>query len=266
MQTYEQNNETMKFEIFQFSGKLPGHKKWKKDDSSKDSRSTSSTISTAVLESYVEKLRTKCNRSTTRKIYYCMWKRFNEFFIQLDVKPGTWEDRLILFVSYLVEQNKKSSTIRSYISAVKSVLREDNVEINENRYLLNALTKSCKYKNERVRIRLPIQKGILKIILGKISEIYSDNGQVYLEKLYKAMFAAGYYGLLRVGEITSGAHPIKAADVHITMNKRKILFILRTLKTHWPDTKPQRVKITSTNNYESTESCPYRILREFFSI
>ena len=81
------------------------------------------------------------------------------------------------------------------------------------------------------------------------------------------MFAATYYGLLRISEVASGGpHPIKAVDVHIGMNKRKFLFILRTSKTHWTDVKPQRVAISSTNKWKSPDHCLYKILREFLAV
>ena len=34
-------------------------------------------------------------------------------------------------------------------------------------------------------------------------------------------------------------------DVHLGDNKKKILFVLRTSKTHWTDNRPQFIKITS---------------------
>ena len=213
----------------------------------------------------MDKLRLERNRSSTRKIYYSVWKQFNEFFIRLDFKPQTWEDRLILFVGFLVERNRKSSTIRSYISAVKAVLREDNVEIQEDKYLLSSLTKACKYKNDQVRIRLPIQKGVLKILLDKISEEMGST-QPYLCCMYKAIFSSAYFGLLRIGEIAHGEHPVTVGGVNVARNKRKMQFTLWTSKTHWLDVKPQIVTISSTSNYPSTPYCPYRILRDYMVI
>ena len=124
--------------------------KWTTQDrkTSNSSGSTSSTISSAALGNLIDRLKMERNRSTTRQTYYCVWRKFNQFFIRLDIKPQNWEDRLILFVGYLVESNKKSSTIRSYISAIKAVLREDNVIINEDKYLLSSLTKACKYNKK----------------------------------------------------------------------------------------------------------------------
>ena len=80
------------------------------------------------------------------------------------------------------------------------------------------------------------------------------------------MFASAYYGLLWVGEIASGAHPIRAMDVHVAENKRKLLFILRTSKTHWTDTGPQHVRISSTHRHESSNNCPYKILNDYVAV
>ena len=91
--------------------------------------------------------------------------------------------------------------------------------------------------------------------------------------MYKALYATAYYGLFRVGELTSGSHPIRARDVHIGDNKEKILFILHTSKTHWTDVKPQSVRINSTNLNPKKENsgrihnqCPFRLLREYLRI
>ena len=191
------------------------------DKSKSDTRSTTtlSTISTAEIKSIVERLKMDRFRSSTKSTYYTVWKLFNQFFIKLDTKPATWEERLVLFVGYLIETKKKSSTIHSYISAICAVLREDGEILNEDSFLLASLTKACKYKNDRVRTRLPIRKGLLKLMISAIHEIYG-NTQPYLTILYQAMFITAYYGLFRVGEITMSQHVIKAKDVHIGVNKR----------------------------------------------
>ena len=147
---------------------------------------------------------------------------------------------------------------------------DDGVEISEDKYLLSSLTKACKYVNDKVTIRLPINKPILHMLLGKIDTIYDT--QVYLATMYKALYCTTYYGLFRVGEVTSGSHPIKAKDVHIGENKDKLLFVLHTSKTHWLDVKPQTVKISSTQiNGEkgdklNPEWCPFNLIREYLKI
>ena len=85
------------------------------------------------------------------------------------------------------------------------------------------------------------------------------------------MFIAAYYGMLRISEIASGPHCIKATDVHIGENKLKILFVLRSSKTHGKDSKPQLVKITGGQSdlyrtYKQRNYCPFSILRNYSAI
>ena len=240
----------------------------KKKNSSKDS--TSSTISTVAMQQIVDRLKTEGIKSSTKRSYYSAWKSFNQFFIRLDEKPDTWEDRLILFIGYLIQDNKQSQTIRCYVSAIKKVLRDDDIILNENKMLISSLTKACKIKNDRVRTRLPIQKGMLRIIIQNTRDFFETLHQQYLADLYQAMFSTAYFGLLRVGEIASGSHPILVNDVEMAANKKKIMLILRTSKTHGLGNKPQKVKISSTKlrdckiNYNQNY-CPYKLLRNYIN-
>ena len=105
----------------------------------------------------------------------------------------------------------------------------------------------------------------------------SINQQPYLAILYKTILSTGYYGLFRIDEVTTGTYPVKARDVHIGVNKQKMLFILRTSKTHWSDSLPQSIKITSTNidsfrrNCEKNKPkqnqyCPYFLLQSYLKV
>ena len=150
--------------------------------------------------------------------------------VKLDIRPNNWEDRLTLFVGHLIDSKKKAATVKSYISGIKCVLRENGIEINKNRFLLASLTRACIKVNDHIRARFPIKCGFLNMLLRKVRDFYAL--QPYLEKLFSAIFDAGYFGLLRIGEVTLSPHAILAKDVHIGENKNKILFILRSSKTH----------------------------------
>ena len=221
------------------------------------------------MQGIVEKLKNQQNRSSTRANYYNIWKKFNQFFIRLDVKPDSWEERLILFVGYLINCNIKSNTIKSYISAIKSVLRQDGEELRENVYLLKALTKACKLKNDKVHTILPIRKNLLRMILEHLDRLF-DSPQEYLIVMYQALFVTAYYGLFRIGEVTMSQHVIKAKDVHIGKNKRKLMFVLHSSKTHWFNTKPQIVKISAVSRQNTSNThekfCPFKILQKYVSL
>ena len=207
-------------------------------------------------------------RDSTKTNYYVVWKLFNEFFIKLDNKPDTWEDRLILFVGHLIQQNKKSQTVRSYVSAIRAVLRDDGIVLNEDKFLLNAITRACRLKNDKVKTRLPIKKPMLHIVLKKTREFFNEKGQLFLASLYCSLFSTAYYGLFRIGEITLSPHVIKVTDVNIGGNKNKLLFVLRSSKTHGRFKRPQTVKISSsadTEDLQNNPSCPYGLLKDYLS-
>ena len=164
----------------------------------------------------------------------------------MDRKPKSWEERLILFVGYLTDREVKSSTVKSYISAIKSVLRDDGESLNEDVYLLSSLTRACRYKNDKICTRLPIKKNLLCQLIVTIPNLYTAGEQPYLVTLYQTMFLTAYFGLFRPGEITASPHCIKARDVHIGSNKRKLSFVLHTSKTHWKDVKLQIIKINGS--------------------
>ena len=86
--------------------------------------------------------------------------------------------------------------------------------------------------------------------------------------LYRALFATTYYGMFRVGEVTSGSHPILAKDVHIGINKNKMLFMLRSSKTHHKGNHPQTIKIAGLKvmQNEDRTADPFELLREFIVI
>ena len=215
---------------------------------STDNSSASSHLSLLDLQNIVDKLKLQRRRDSTRKNYYNIWKVFCQFLIRLDYCPDNWADRLTLFVGHLINEKRQSVTVKSYISAIKSILKDDDIEINQNQFLLSSLTKACKLQNDQIRTRLPIQKGMLSLIIEQIINYFSEiQNQPYLSLLYATLFSTIYFGLLRISEVTSelGSHPVLAKDVHVGMNKNKFLLVLRTSKTHWKNMKPQIIKISA---------------------
>ena len=185
-----------------------------------------------------------------KRNYYLVWK---SFIMRLDKKPRHWDQRLILFVDHLIETKKKSTTVKSYVSEIRGILADEGFRLCENSFLLTSLTLACKLINDRVKIRLPIQRLFLELILDKVDVIYPI--QPYLCRVFKAIFVAGYYGLLHISEVAAGPHQILACNVHIRINKDKILFILLTSKTHNKGNLPQTVKITGLSISDHQKLC-----------
>ena len=228
-----------------------------------ESSSQSSKHSTAELRSVIERLKNNKHQPTTRHNYLGIWRKFNNFVIKLDSIPRTWEDRTSLYVGHLFSLGRKSTTIKSYISAIKSVLIDDGYEWDQKLVQFVALTRAVRLTSDRVKIRLPIRKSLLNIMLREIDKVFMSGTsmQPYLAKLYKCIFVLGYYGLLRVGEMATGDHPVKAKDVHVGKNKQKILIVLFTSKTHGIYATPQFIDITADQHLE--EFSPFVITNEF---
>ena len=173
------------------------------------------------------------HHSLTKKNYYAVWKIVNEFFIRLDNKPRKWEDRLTLFIGHLVQQNRQSSTVKSYISAIKAVLKMNSIKVTEDQFLLSSLTRACHLRNDRICTRLPIQKRMLTVLLKGVKNHFWSRGQPYLAALYQTMLSSCYFGLLRVSEVCSGSgmHLVLVKDMHITTNKMKFVFVTLSIKS-----------------------------------
>ena len=209
-------------------------------------------------------------RLSTRDNYLCIWKLFNQFVIRLDNILCTWEQRAAMFCAHLIDEGLQSATVRSYLSAIKSVLKDNDYDWDDSQTLLATLIRACRQINDQVKVRFPIKKSLLEVLLFELPRVLGFN-QPYLIVLYRALFALAYYGLFRVGELASGTHPAQARDVHITTNKHKILIILRTSKTHAKESRPQQIKITSQSSCTSSKPskshfCPFQLATDYMKL
>ena len=218
----------------------------------------------------IDSLKNKTVWDSTNENYLAIWRQFNHFIIRYDKKPSTWEEHTSLFCAYLISEGLKSQTIKSYISAIKKILTIDGYEWNQNKVLFQSLTQACHLTNDTVMLHLPISGNLLELILFETQHYFHN--QLYLEILYQAIFMMMYYGLMRIGEVVSGTHTLKARNVNIARNKDKIQIILYTSKTHGKESLPQKIVISSLAetpftgriNYSTRFFCPFSVLRRYF--
>ena len=169
-----------------------------------------------------------------------------------------------MYSAALIQKGIQSSTLKSYISAIKSTLIDNNYKWNDDLIIVRTLTRACRKLNDHVKARFPIHAGLLELLLFELQKQLSQ--QHYLLQLYKAFFLLAYYGLFRPGELAMGSHPVLAANVHIGQNKDKMLFILYTSKTHGLESKPQEIKISSKNldaKLLNRHFCPFNEFRSY---
>ena len=155
------------------------------------------------------------------------------------------------------------------MSAIKWTLIDDGYDWDNNRVLLGTLTRACKTLNDQIRTRLPIHKWLLELLIFEIERLY--HSQPYMKQMYKTFFLIVYYRMFRPGELAMGDHTVKAKDVHIAKNKKKILFILYSSKTHGKNKKPQKIKIAASQDAHMGHQrkqfvCPFLKSREYLAI
>ena len=220
-----------------------------------------SRISSDDMRRILERLKCTQIRNSTKRNYQSVWKKFNEFMVKLDNWPVFWEDRVSLFGAYLVEQGIQSSTLRSYVSAIKHTLQLDGFKWVDDKVLLSVLVCASRMVNDTLMVHLPIHLGLLELLLFELERLYDT--QPYLCVLYQAAFSLAYYGL-----ITQSPHVCKASDVHISANKNKLLIILYTSKTHSTANIPQKIKITKSESVGRAKHhfCPFRLLRKYIML
>lgn len=83
--------------------------------------------------------------------------------------------------------------IKSYVSALKAILMNIGIEVNEDRFLLTSITRACSYRNDMAKTRLPIHKHLLILLFRELNNMF--DAQPYIKKLYRALFAIAYFGL-----------------------------------------------------------------------
>ena len=106
------------------------------------------------------------------------------------------------------------------------------------------------------------------MIIDKIENRYLSFGQEYLSCLYKAVTLMGYYGMLRIGELTSGTHPVLAVNIYVDRDRCELQLVLYTSKTHTKANLPEIITITPSIELDprqrfSNRYYPYQVIVEF---
>ena len=233
-------------------------------------------MSSSAISRIVDKLKSERCRDSTRRTYHNVRHLFAKFYAQLDRKPKLWNDRILLFVAYLVDACKlKSTTVRSYVSAIKGVLVEDEVEIENDSFELKALTRACRLKNDSHHQISNLQ-----------GFTYADTKEIGNTSWRSTILAETLPSFVQYclfwspegGEVTDSEHSIRVKNTHIRTNKDKILLVLDSSKTHNKGDKPQKIKISSipvmarmkpgdctTFTVKITKYCPFNLIKAYIS-
>ena len=228
------------------------------------SMSSTSRISTKRIKLILDSLKLTQTKTSTKMNYADIWKNFNTFVTKLDKIPRLWKDRVALYAAYFVDCGVQSSTLKSYISAIKTTLQIDGYKWKDGDFEISTFTKACRYKNDVAKTRLPIHVRLLELIIFELQRHFFY--ALFAEALFKAVLMLGYYGMMWVGELTTSDHVLKVKDIHIGKIKDKILIILYSSKTHDESKSPQEIKIFSMQTQKTKAKryfCPFQVITNY---
>ena len=174
----------------------------------------------------------------------------------------------MLYVAYLIDTNHRSAMIKSYVLAIRAVLKNLGVRLVKDNAVLASLLQACRLKNNQIQTRLPIRKGLMQILISSVDRLFQPQSS-YILILYKALIASAYFGMFRVGKLMLSQHVVKACDMQIALNKQKMMFILRSSKTHNKGDKRQIIKIVGLENRQPNNPnrhCLFKLLWDYIKV
>jgi site-specific recombinase XerD len=143
--------------------------------------------------------------SSARTQYKASWRRFSKFTkntLHASPLPST-PYTVALYVTHLAKLKLKSTTIRSYLSAIAFYHKIHGFDNPSTSFLINKLLLSQKKTEEPALERRPITISILRQLVAAMK---SSGFSAYDRRLFRAIFTMMYHAALRASEICVTPH------------------------------------------------------------
>ena len=153
-----------------------------------------------------------------------------------------------------------------YISGVKAILKSEGIELNIDLPELTALVRACKKNDTELFVRIPTQRSLISGTRSIRNHFVKCKSTIF-SKIIQTITVSEYFGMLRIGEMMTGLHPVAASDVLASEANRKLQYILRSSKTHGKSNRSQIVTIISSSRTSAehllNKHCPYQIILSY---
>ena len=197
-------------------------------------------------------MRTLLSSSLTagsRRSYQRAWIIFRQFYRQFygsdDPLLPVPTTCLPLFISYLTFRKLTLSTITSYLSAISYVHKLRGLHDPTKSLLIQKLLTALS-RRQPVDIRLPVTRPVLHELVRALS---FTNSSAFQRSLFSALFLVAFYGLFRIGELTTKSNRFASAVIQFG----NLTFSSRNGRTHV-------AKITISEYKHNTSRRPFGIL------
>lgn len=81
--------------------------------------------------------------SPTKKAYHDIFDNFLDF-LDLFNTPDRWEEKMVLYATFLADNPYDEVTIKSYMSAIRYQLQQDGVHLEEDKFLMESIIRSTR--------------------------------------------------------------------------------------------------------------------------
>jgi hypothetical protein len=202
---------------------------------------------------------------STQKVYSRAWTLYNQFStrhlgqrVGIDQLPLS-SNSILMYVSYLNITGYAPATAISYVSAIGYTHRAAGHGDPTSHTLVQKSLASLTKANPSCDSRLPITLVVLHQLMAAADITISS---LYIRTLIKAMFSVAFFGLMRVGEITSKKSQLPALLLS-QLTRQSGNFILQITKfKHNHSQQPLDIVLKP---HSQTQLCPVRNLQQYLS-
>lgn len=154
-------------------------------------------------------------RQSTRRTYSSAQKSYLDFCSKYQLLPiPCTEETVLLFISYLYKNNLKGSSIRVYLSAVRSLHVEEGYGNPLHDYLrVKQALRAIDVLSDKPRKKLPITLDIM-------TSLYSLLDNSIESKMLWSAFTLAFFGCLRASEVVVRT----AFDPNVNLCKNDVSF------------------------------------------
>ena len=200
------------------------------------------------------------------KVYKRAWVLFNQCSKQLNFHVYTSYDlpvsvlHLAAFVGFLSQAGYSPSSIVSFTSCIGYVHKLAGVENPVSTFLIQKLLSGATKLKPTSDSRLPITTLILNMLVNAIPATISNS---YKSILIRAMLTTAFYGLMRIGEITSPDAEQAAVKLDQIKFTSDSLIITITKFKHNHSRQPLDIVMPRQDN---TSICPVHAMYSYLQV
>ena len=200
---------------------------------------------------------------SSAKLYHRSWTLFLECTLQLNpahqgpVNLPISVSQLAVFISYLHTQRYSPASIIAHSSSIGYLHRITGLQDPMSAKVVQKLLAGVTRVSPPTPPRLPITLGILARLLQGVDQVIHH---YYHKALFKAMLTIGFFGLMRIGELTMSKEHLVPLHINQLTFTPHLLTISITNFKHNQKLKPVDIPIPRQS---MVEVCPVHHLTQY---